>query len=407
MKRLLTYILIIIVVLNISVPSFSSELRRDYTVDDLRDLIGKMRIDESYSGVEITEILNNYNKIEKHNLYSKMFELGKSIDIDSAVEEEYNNLNSELEKKRNLLLDSFKSGLSANEVLSIKLDIENILYKISKLRETGITFEVEYIPNTWSEAYNKVQEMLSDVKKDYVIGVIGEGLRSPVLTGFYITSPFGWRIDPYNSDELQYHNGIDLWANESDLVVSQWNGVVTNIYNSETGGNTVEVTHGEGLKTYYLHLVSVDVVIGQELKQYDVIGGAGSTGTRSTGVHLHFAVSLDGEYINPLYLYGNMGLSAFKTYLSNYPDRYRELFEFEGSLKLAPDKVKEDSVTENVLNPRYGEETEGSIKTNIVGNDSKPVPFDLELWYNNIGILKKVDKSTVEGVEEEVLMPKE
>ena len=64
--------------------------------------------------------------------------------------------------------------------------------------------------------------------------------------------------------------------------------------------------------------------------------------------HLHFGVYLDGEYINPIYLYGTEGLMAFKTYASTYASANSQIREIEGNLKLSPSKVvEEDNKQEN------------------------------------------------------------
>jgi murein DD-endopeptidase MepM/ murein hydrolase activator NlpD len=64
-------------------------------------------------------------------------------------------------------------------------------------------------------------------------------------------------------------------------------------------GNTVEVDHGRGFKTRYAHLNSTGgssparrITLGQR------IGAMGTTG-RSTGVHLHYEVWMNGRPQNP------------------------------------------------------------------------------------------------------------
>lgn len=64
-------------------------------------------------------------------------------------------------------------------------------------------------------------------------------------------------------------------------------------------GLYVIVDHGNGFKTLYAHFRSINVRVGQQVEQGQVLGIAGSTGY-STGVHLHFEVHLNGKRVNPL-----------------------------------------------------------------------------------------------------------
>ncbi|HET7465803.1 MAG TPA: M23 family metallopeptidase [Candidatus Dormibacteraeota bacterium] len=54
-------------------------------------------------------------------------------------------------------------------------------------------------------------------------------------------------------------------------------------------GLTVEISHGNGLITYYGHLSQLSVSAGQWVQRGQVIGRSGMTGT-ATGPHLHFGV---------------------------------------------------------------------------------------------------------------------
>ena len=63
-------------------------------------------------------------------------------------------------------------------------------------------------------------------------------------------------------------------------------------------GRYIIIDHEEGYSTLYSQLSRYNVKEGQEVKEGDVIGYVGSSGT-STGPHLHYEVMKDGEYVDP------------------------------------------------------------------------------------------------------------
>ncbi|MGQ0794160.1 MAG: M23 family metallopeptidase [Deltaproteobacteria bacterium] len=113
-----------------------------------------------------------------------------------------------------------------------------------------------------------------------------------------INSGFGNRTDPFNSKPA-FHSGIDIEAKLGDPIISTADGVVAQAGNYARYGETVIVKHKIGYKTLYGHLSKVGVKVGERVKSGDVIGYAGSTG-RSTGVHLHYEVILNGKAVDPM-----------------------------------------------------------------------------------------------------------
>ena len=65
-------------------------------------------------------------------------------------------------------------------------------------------------------------------------------------------------------------------------------------------GNYIVISHGNGVCTVYEHCSSLYVSEGDYVSQGQTIAAVGSTGI-STGAHLHFGVTVGGEYVNPLY----------------------------------------------------------------------------------------------------------
>lgn len=120
----------------------------------------------------------------------------------------------------------------------------------------------------------------------------------------FITSPFGMRQDPMDKSKQQMHKGIDIRARKDDVLATESGGKVVAVnQNTNTGGGksvTVEYarTDGSKVQTTYMHLSSIAVKAGDEVKAGQKLGVSGNTGTRTTGEHLHFGVkniSADGK----------------------------------------------------------------------------------------------------------------
>jgi len=98
-----------------------------------------------------------------------------------------------------------------------------------------------------------------------------------------------------------YHKGLDI-ANHAapDVLAADSGKVLVAGWPDAYGyGNRVVIDHGNGYRTLYGHLQKIYVLPGQGVGRGSPIGKMGSTG-RSTGTHLHFEVTLNGVYYNPL-----------------------------------------------------------------------------------------------------------
>ncbi len=96
------------------------------------------------------------------------------------------------------------------------------------------------------------------------------------------------------------NTGVLYKANEEFNVVAVLDGTVADIVADEIMGNIVTIKHSNNLATIYQSLNEVDVLIGDLIKQGDVIGGSGTNKIDATSDNmLLFEVVNNGEYINP------------------------------------------------------------------------------------------------------------
>jgi murein DD-endopeptidase MepM/ murein hydrolase activator NlpD len=64
-------------------------------------------------------------------------------------------------------------------------------------------------------------------------------------------------------------------------------------------GNIVIVDHGVNIFTLYAHLSEIQVKNGQQIARGQQVGLSGASG-RVSGPHLHWAVKVNGVYVDPL-----------------------------------------------------------------------------------------------------------
>ena len=171
--------------------------------------------------------------------------------------------------------------------------------------ERLMTFAHEYARNLIT--------LLTDTDMGGWFGII---LEAGEVDGFYspfpgmdwrISSPFGWRDNPFNTGGREFHDGIDIPKPTGTPIRAIADGYVILSQFGSGAGNWIQIDHGyiSGIGhvvSEYMHnsrnLVSVttprtQVAAGQ------VIAEVGSTG-RSTGPHLHLSIRVNGERINPV-----------------------------------------------------------------------------------------------------------
>ena len=121
-----------------------------------------------------------------------------------------------------------------------------------------------------------------------------------------ITSPHGWRIHP-TLKTRKFHDGIDIGVPINTPVKATTRGkvVMAQWYNGY--GKYIEIDHGNNIHSFYGHLNSYDVKVGDIVNTGQVIAKSGNTAgigkngkVMTTGPHLHFGVHKNGQSVNPL-----------------------------------------------------------------------------------------------------------
>jgi murein DD-endopeptidase MepM/ murein hydrolase activator NlpD len=115
-----------------------------------------------------------------------------------------------------------------------------------------------------------------------------------------ISTEFG--LQRYVNGKFDYrHRGVDVACPEGRAVRAAADGVVSLADDSFIlHGQTVILDHGQGVSTLYLHMSAIEVRPGQSVQQGQVIGRVGATGV-ATGPHLHYAVYVHHEAVDPFF----------------------------------------------------------------------------------------------------------
>ena len=182
-----------------------------------------------------------------------------------------------------------ETKIITKKILKRKYNIQ----KIDGLEESKVT-PPESVYKRIKEENNKIGEaraINSDLpffKNQFIMPVKG------IISGVYGSQ----RI--LNGKPKWPHYGIDIAAKKGTKIQASSTGLVTmaepDLY--YTGG-TIIMDHGHGISTIYSHLESINVKVGDEVLQGDIIGTVGSTG-RSTGPHLDFRINWFQTRLDPM-----------------------------------------------------------------------------------------------------------
>ena len=119
---------------------------------------------------------------------------------------------------------------------------------------------------------------------------------------------YGWYDPSYPYREATgEHAGVDIVVAQGTPVKAAAAGTVMAVVDNGSGdqASSLTIKHSETLTTRYVHLSRLDVKVGDQVKQGDIIGLSGGTpgtigaGAYTNGAHLHFEVLLNGAAVDP------------------------------------------------------------------------------------------------------------
>ena len=164
------------------------------------------------------------------------------------------------------------------------------------------------------EYARNLMTLLTDTDMGGWFGIV---LEAGIVEGFYspfpnmawrISSPYGWRNNPFGSGPREFHAGIDIPQPVGTPIRAVAGGTVILADFSGSAGIWIRIDHGYipgfgNVISEYMHNSRNLVSVGQWVDAGQVIAEVGSTG-RSTGAHLHLGILINGTRDNPVAFIG-------------------------------------------------------------------------------------------------------
>ncbi len=298
--------------LETQVANIASETK-DIEIIDLNEELLITKEERYEQLVQLQELANELGlKLEELEDYrDAMAEFKEEIDTNLSNEENddgaaANEDETKVISKLMISPDFFNKGLSTSGYDADKKSIELTAAYSDAI---NVDFESEiaklnnYLKNVISEVDEEEEEFVeTSIALEETIPYVEIYPSILPIKETRVSSPFGYRRNPFGGYSSEFHKGIDLQAYYEPIMATGGGTVIEAKYLSGYG-YTVIIDHGYGLVTKYAHNKTLYVSVGDIVVRADIISKSGNSG-RSTGPHLHYEVLLDGEVQNPLdYIY--------------------------------------------------------------------------------------------------------
>ena len=205
---------------------------------------------------------------------------------------------TELKKEASELVykvDSLNQVLSVNDLYIqniqqvLKGEIKRVSFdKDSVLNQLKIE-EIDFAPSSVDSAFR------AEVEQQDRYSVFEEATRN---TDIVFTAPLTGEITE-NYNDIEKHFAIDIAVEKDTPVKAAADGTVIFTGFTADTGYVIVIEHNQGFISVYKHNSTIYKVQGDLVKSGEAIASAGSTGSFSTGSHLHFELWNEGDPVNP------------------------------------------------------------------------------------------------------------
>ena len=192
-------------------------------------------------------------------------------------------------------VDSLNEALSVNDLYIkniqqvLKGEIKRVTFnKDSVLHQIRLE-EIDFAPSSADSAFRQ------EVEQQDRFSVFEAASKNADIV---FTAPLQGEVtERYNDSEK--HFAIDIAVDSGTPVKSAADGTIIFTGFTADTGYVIVIEHAQGFISVYKHNASIYKDQGELVRTGEVIATAGSTGSLSTGTHLHFELWNDGYPVNP------------------------------------------------------------------------------------------------------------
>ncbi len=193
-------------------------------------------------------------------------------------------------------------------------------YRLQKGDEFKLIYEEKFINDTTFVGYGEVKAAVFKHKGEdlHAYKFVGDSikgipeyydeegnmlrrafLKSPIKFQYRVSSRYNLRrrIKHYGN-RIKAHRGTDFAARYGTEIMTTASGTVVESARRGGNGNYVKVKHNSTYSTQYLHMKRRKVRVGDYVKQGDIIGWVGMTGSTS-GPHVCYRFWKNGRQVDP------------------------------------------------------------------------------------------------------------
>ena len=198
--------------------------------------------------------------------------------------------------------------LKTNEMISMQRQLDDLRERNRKMSQVVINMGKIQGLNEQLYLMLGIEDTLRGEDAGRVESASHSADNGRVATSLLQTTPSFWPVRGFitrkfnvstSENSREYHNGIDIAVEKGEPVRAAAAGYVVEAGWDEIYGFTIELEHGNGLRTVYGHNERIVVKKGERVARGQTIAYSGNSG-RSTSPHLHFAVKRNNIYVDPL-----------------------------------------------------------------------------------------------------------